>query len=78
LTAAKSRVHRMKAPTIAVSWGELVDRVTILEIKNEKISRAVYRKNDERAALKKAVDAPLQSEIVEEKFYSAYDGSALG
>jgi len=123
-------------PEIPVSWGELIDKVTILEIKNERIkmpealanvrkelallreiaepalaaegtvsllkselhatneklweiedlirekeaagefgpdfialARAVYKNNDERAALKKRINLELASELVEEKSY---------
>ena len=125
-------------PSVPVSWGELVDKLTILEVKSERLSsetaranvrrelamlaaiaqrveaepklaplraalkqvnatlfgiedeirvkeaeknfdadlirlaRAVYHTNDERARLKRSIDALLGSEIVEEKQYSAY------
>jgi len=127
----------MKAPVIPVSWGELIDKLTILEIKAErlrgeaalanvrreldvlgavaatadarelaplrqalaevngrlwqvedeirakeaakafdaafvKLARSVYRLNDERAALKRRINALLGSEIVEEKSYRDY------
>lgn len=32
-------------PTISISWGELIDRVTILEIKAERLSSAAARSN---------------------------------
>jgi hypothetical protein len=123
-------------PEIPVSWGELIDKITILEIKHERIkapearanvsrelallqkiaepvlaargmvarlkselcatnqklwdiedlireqeavgqfgpdfialARAVYKTNDERAALKKRINLELASELVEEKSY---------
>jgi hypothetical protein len=125
-------------PTVPVSWGELIDKVTILEIKSAKIAnpaalanirrelawlqaiaqpilaedlvaglkrqlkevnealwqiedhirekeaaaefdsefielaRSVYKRNDERSALKRQINAQLNSEIVEEKSYAAY------
>jgi hypothetical protein len=125
-------------PTISVSWGELFDRITILEIKSERLvsgearahvrhalgeltaiadaasatirvgaekamlktvneklwtieddirrkeaekrfdaefvelARAVYRTNDERARLKRDIDALLESPLREEKQYSVY------
>lgn len=124
-------------PLVPVSWGELIDKMTILEIKQERIAapeakanvereyrllreaaapveeregvavlraelkavnealweiedeirakeaqadfgeafirlaRSVYRKNDERAALKRRLNLLLNSELVEEKSYSA-------
>ena len=126
-------------PSVPISWGELVDKITILEIKAELLSsqsarenvkrelvrlvaiwepierenrnaaglkmalkhtnktlwqieddirekeaqkcfddefvslaRAVYRTNDERSRIKRQINTLLESEIVEEKQYSAY------
>ena len=126
-------------PEVAVSWGELIDKITILEIKNARISssqalsnvrtelhllrqkadeivdgkgdvvalkealsavnvalwdiedkirvkerlqefdaefidlaRSVYKTNDQRAALKKQINALLQSRLVEEKSYAHF------
>lgn len=123
----------MSAPLVPVSWGELLDKITILEIKlvqlrdpaalaNVKrehdllraiaapvlgevaslvddlravnralwdiedrireeealarfgpefieLARAVYRSNDQRAALKRQINGKLASELVEEKSY---------
>lgn len=125
-------------PTVPVSWGELLDKLTILEIKRERITRAealrnvenehralatiaapaldqagvatevealrsvnvalweiedaireeeaafrfgpefirlaraVYHRNDERAAIKRRINALLDSELVEEKSYSSF------
>ena len=126
-------------PHIPVSWGELLDKITILEIKRERLTgeaalvnvgrelealrviaapgladnaiareltarlkglnetlwdiedrirdkeaasafdadfvalaRAVYKRNDERAALKKQLHLQLGSELVEEKGYKSY------
>lgn len=36
------------------------------------LARSVYRRNDERAAIKKRVNLALGSDIVEEKSYSKY------
>jgi Family of unknown function (DUF6165) len=36
------------------------------------LARSVYRENDERAALKRAINELLHSRIVEEKSYKAY------
>jgi hypothetical protein len=130
---------RMTTPHVPVSWGELIDKMTILEIKTEKLAspaaltnvgreldllsaviadrlkqdtrlaeltdelravnralwaieddirdkeakqefddgfialaRAVYRRNDERAAIKRRINDLLGSEIVEEKSYQTY------
>jgi hypothetical protein len=126
-------------PSVPISWGELADKITILEIKSELLSsvsarenvknelarltaiwepierdnrnavglklalkhtnktlwqieddirekeaqkcfddefvslaRAVYKTNDERSRIKRQINTLLQSEIVEEKQYSAY------
>jgi hypothetical protein len=129
----------MKAPDVLVSWGELIDKVTILEIKvvrlkspsalananNElkllaakaemalessgevpalkdclsevnkalwdiedkirekearqefdaefiELARSVYKRNDERAAIKRQINTMLSSDLVEEKSYRHY------
>ena len=126
-------------PSVPISWGELADKITILEIKAEllssvsarenvkrelqklvaiwepierdnrnaaglkmalkhtnktlwqieddirekeaqkcfddefiSLSRAVYKTNDERSRIKRQINTLLQSEIMEEKQYSAY------
>ena len=123
-------------PSVPVSWGELIDKITILEIKrarlrreearrnvakehallrataaevldevaplvdelkavNERLweiedairgeeaesrfgpdfihlARQVYRRNDERAAIKRRINERLESELVEEKGYADY------
>ena len=126
-------------PQVPVSWGEVIDKITILEIKSEKLTapdalanvrtelallagvarealaendrlsdlksqlqsvnqalwdiedeirgkearqefddgfialaRSVYRKNDERAAIKRRINDLLGSGIVEEKSYKSY------
>lgn len=128
-----------QAPSIPVSWGELIDKMTILEIKSERLAspaaltnvrkelclllkagehgfgenaevlvlkeklkainemlweiednirakeangvfdeefialaRSVYKRNDERAAVKRQINVLLSSELVEEKSYQAY------
>jgi hypothetical protein len=127
------------SPSVPLSWGEVIDKMTILEIKADKLSatealanvrkelalvsgiardplsreprlpplkaqlqavnqalwaieddirakearrefddgfialaRSVYRKNDERAAIKRQINDLLGSEIVEEKSYRSY------
>ncbi|MDB5572604.1 MAG: hypothetical protein JWN93_3787 [Hyphomicrobiales bacterium] len=129
----------MKTPLAPVSWGELIDKVTILEIKSQRLkspaglanvlrelellspqaqaaaqfspdvlslkadlvgvnealweiedqirekeakgafdgefialARAVYKTNDERAAIKRRINTALNSELSEEKGYAAY------
>ncbi len=128
-------------PQIPVSWGELIDKITILDIKRERLTgegplanvgrelealraiagpllagdeitrdlmgrlkalnealwdiedrirdkeaagvfdaefvelaRSVYKRNDERAALKRQLNLQLASEMVEEKGYKPYQG----
>jgi hypothetical protein len=129
-------MERVASPTVPISWGELLDKITILEIKRARLSRAearanvekehallsiigatalesddvvslstalrrineelwdiedairkeeadgrfgttfvrlarsVYRCNDERAAIKRQINAVLDSDIVEEKSYA--------
>ena len=36
------------------------------------LARAVYRENDERGRIKRAIDMLLASDLVEEKQYSVY------
>lgn len=125
------------APSVPVSWGELLDKITILEIKRERITRAearenvlreyrllqriggpvlnrsgvaplvralkavnealweiedaireqeaardfgsdfirlaraVYQRNDERAAIKREINLALESDLIEEKSYAS-------
>jgi hypothetical protein len=127
----------MATPSVPVSWGELLDKITILEIKRERITRpeahanvtreyrllraigaevlsrsgiaplvaalkrvnealweiedaireeeakrqfgaefvrlarAVYQRNDERAALKREINLALESDLIEEKSYAS-------
>jgi Family of unknown function (DUF6165) len=54
-------------PVIPVSWGELVDRLTILEIKEQRLNSAAARSNvrHELSALKTmAEDAQLQQATI--------------
>jgi hypothetical protein len=128
----------LTSPSVPVSWGELLDKITILEIKMERIqrpdalanvarehqalsvaggpvlqipgiaalvvdlkhvnealweiedaireeevagtfeetfvelARSVYRRNDERALIKREINALLNSELVEEKSYAGF------
>ncbi|MGK6354990.1 DUF6165 family protein [Sphingomonas sp. DT-207] len=134
-------MEQFAAPSVPVSWGELLDKITILEIKRERIerpealrnvereyamlneaaarvlgiegivpllqrlkrvnetlwdvedairaqeadarfgtrfvalARSVYKTNDERAALKRQINALLHSELVEEKSYASGAGA---
>lgn len=43
-----SNLKEVNVPHIPVSWGELIDKVTILEIKEKKISNSVALKNIQR------------------------------
>ncbi|MET1756656.1 DUF6165 family protein [Novosphingobium sp. RD2P27] len=131
-------MSQIECPRVPVSWGELVDKITILQIKSERIkgsnaganiarelaslrraadeairnpvlgplleqlravneelweiedrirereaegdfgqrfiqlARAVYKKNDLRAALKRRINDALGSELVEEKSYAGW------
>ena len=136
--AANEYAQKASTPRVPTSWGELIDKITILEIKSVEIvnkiaranvvkelsllqqlagahgaceqlsdlksklkavnaalwkiedairekdrknefdeefielARSVYRRNDERAAIKRTINTVLASEIVEEKSYEAY------
>jgi Family of unknown function (DUF6165) len=132
-------MQQWPSPSVLVSWGELIDKITILEIKQAKLidpaaltnvarelgllrasapgevlelpdvvlmkqelaevnaalwsvedqirekeaakafddefialARSVYRLNDERSVVKRAINALLASDIVEEKSYARY------
>ena len=135
---ANELAHNASTPRVPISWGELIDKITILEIKSVEIvsevtranvmkelfllqelarshqaseqlsnlksnlkavnaalwktedairekerkkefdeefvelARSVYRRNDERAAIKRTINTILASEIVEEKSYRDY------
>jgi hypothetical protein len=128
----------MKAPEVLLSWGELIDKITILEIKSGRLNnpaalanvdkelklltvqadaamhsaevpvlkkrlwqinealwdiedkirakearqefdaefielaRSVYKRNDERAAIKRQINTALSSDLSEEKSYHRY------
>src|SRR5262245_61382795 len=133
----------MKAPEVPVSWGELIDKITILEIKRARVknevaranvakelmllqakvhpevskradihvlkarlsdvnealweiedlirakemlvefdsdfielARSVYKRNDERSAIKREINVLLDSDILEEKSYQEYPKDA--
>jgi len=54
-----SDAARQNAPMVALSWGELIDKITILEIKQQRLSSAdaVVNVQRELAALTAAVTA---------------------
>lgn len=54
------------SPTVPVSWGELLDKISILEIKRERIVRADARANvmNEHRLLSKFGDVALRSDGV--------------
>jgi Family of unknown function (DUF6165) len=56
----------MQAPTVAVSWGELIDKITILEIKDAKLTSETARRNvrKELDQLIQSADVVLTSPIV--------------
>lgn len=54
----------MECPDVPVSWGELIDKVTILEIKAERIKRPQALANVEREhRLLHAIAAQVQGEV---------------
>ncbi|MEE8514436.1 MAG: DUF6165 family protein [Gammaproteobacteria bacterium] len=67
---------RLKAVNEAL-W-DIEDEIRLLEAERRfdekfvELARAVYLKNDERAALKREISTLLDSEVVEEKSYSEY------
>jgi hypothetical protein len=134
-----SQPRKIPTPHVPISWGELLDKISILEIKSERLTgeaalantrkelgllraiaqpvlaadagtrdlalqlktlnetlwdiedrirakeaaaqfdhdfvalaRMVYRRNDERGALKRAINLRLASELAEEKSYTRY------
>jgi predicted nucleic acid-binding Zn-ribbon protein len=58
LTSSASPPNR-RPPTVEVSWGELIDKITILEIKQQRLSTpaAIDNVRNELAALSRAVAA---------------------
>jgi hypothetical protein len=34
---ASQRVNKVTAPSVQISWGELIDKITILEIKEQRL-----------------------------------------
>ena len=55
----------IKTPSVPVSWGELIDKITILEIKSKKIIRepAALNINTELSLLSKIAKEVLQDEV---------------
>jgi hypothetical protein len=61
---------QQNAPMVALSWGEVIDKITILEIKQQRLSSAEAIANVERelAALNKVVvDASVPAALMELK-----------
>ncbi len=61
---------QQNAPMVALSWGEVIDKITILEIKQQRLSSAGAIANVERelAALNKVVvDASVPAALMELK-----------
>jgi hypothetical protein len=61
---------QQNAPMVALSWGEVIDKITILEIKQQRLSSADAIANVERelAALNKVVvDASVPAALMELK-----------
>jgi hypothetical protein len=52
------------APQIPISWGELIDRITILEIKNERLRAEAARANvhEELVLLRNVADSVLATQ----------------
>ena len=58
---ASQRVNRVSAPSIQVSWGELIDKITILEIKEQRLlsKQSVANVRSELAALMSVAECAL-------------------
>lgn len=68
---ARSRAPRARrgVPSVPVSWGELVDKITILEIKSERL-------RDERARANVARELALLAAVVDAEFATSPDLAA--
>jgi hypothetical protein len=55
------KVDRVAAPSIQISWGELIDKITILEIKEQRLlsKQAIANVRNELAALMGVADRTL-------------------
>jgi hypothetical protein len=55
------RVNRVAAPSIQISWGELIDKITILEIKEQRLlsKESIANVRNELAALMNTADRTL-------------------
>jgi uncharacterized protein DUF6165 len=55
------KADRVAAPSIQVSWGELIDKITILEIKEQRLlsKQAIANVRNELAALMSVADRTL-------------------
>jgi hypothetical protein len=84
--SSRPEVEPLKAALRAVneSLWEIEDRIRQKEAKQEfddefiELARSVYRTNDRRAALKRAVNETLGSDLIEEKSYAGEEGPREG
>jgi hypothetical protein len=55
------RVNRVAAPSIQISWGELIDKITILEIKEQRLlsKESIVNVRNELAGLMSIADRTL-------------------
>ena len=60
------KVSRVTAPSIQISWGELIDKITILEIKEQRLlsKGSIVNVRNELAALMSVADRILAREDV--------------
>jgi valyl-tRNA synthetase len=60
------KVNRVTAPSIQISWGELIDKITILEIKEQRLlsKGSIVNVRNELAALMSVADRILAREDV--------------
>ena len=61
IAMVSQRSDRVAAPNIQVSWGELIDKITILEIKEQRLrsKESVMNVHNELAALMSVADCVL-------------------
>jgi hypothetical protein len=61
IAMVSQRADRVAAPNIQVSWGELIDKITILEIKEQRLlsKRSVANVHNELTALMSVADCAL-------------------
>jgi Family of unknown function (DUF6165) len=61
ISMVSQKADRVAAPSIQVSWGELIDKITILEIKEQRLlsKQAIANVRNELAALMSVADRTL-------------------